>query len=147
MDTYKFTQNLKDLLRNYYQIIDFKINKIMYKMYVITYQHSFSLLFVRQYNKAVLEEQLIFNFSKNSTIEHINETIGKVTFCSLHQANHIMPFCHFEVITSQEVECPICMDNFEEHTLKLTACNHKVCYKCFYKLTTDKCPMCRGLMY
>ena len=39
-------------------------------------------------------------------------------------------------------ECSICL----EGTIGKTICNHNLCQKCYCKLQTKKCPMCRTLL-
>ena len=125
-----------------YQGVNFKLNGIFYKLYV--HETNFlTFTFIRQYNKTVFNEELIFTFPKECTAEYINCTLYKITFCELHQANHLTEFCPFNIIESEIVECPICLSEFKEHTLKLTACKHMMCYKCYYKLEKLDCPICR----
>ena len=41
-------------------------------------------------------------------------------------------------------ECPICLDKFNNISIKLTTpCNHEYCLKCFMDFYDTKCPLCR----
>ena len=39
----------------------------------------------------------------------------------------------------EDLECSVCL----EKTVSSTTCNHKLCKKCFTKLVTKVCPICR----
>lgn len=43
-------------------------------------------------------------------------------------------------------ECNICYDNIKIINFKTLECNHKLCYDCYYKLLSNKCPFCRHII-
>jgi hypothetical protein len=47
---------------------------------------------------------------------------------------------------SDDENCSICYEKYENHNIVKTNCNHSFCYTCVTKFTKDKkqCPMCRA---
>ena len=41
------------------------------------------------------------------------------------------------------MDCPICLEPFDNETLVITNCSHRFHLKCLSKIKKDKCPMCR----
>ena len=46
------------------------------------------------------------------------------------------------------MECGICLEeNILEKDMHYTECLHLLCFKCYKKLRTNKCPFCRSEIY
>lgn len=71
----------------------------------------------------------------------------KCSYCTSIYNNAISSECPYCLLSdyftreNPEIECPICMEKIRD--FRTLDCNHRLCYTCFYKLTSSKCPICR----
>jgi len=77
---------------------------------------------------------------------------GQLELLSGQQSQEISipPFIHEEIRnllkkTSDEISCPICLEELEVEQIKFSSCGHKFCESCLSKI--DECAVCRRKLY
>ena len=57
-------------------------------------------------------------------------------------------FMEMSEALKKKIECPICYENLDKDSVKITNCGHKYCKDCYNKLsaTTNECALCRKIL-
>jgi len=116
-------------------------------------------LFIENYDIMIKHQKEITNINKEILIEQgkrfmaISDEIGekyKDYNKTLHKLRKV--YLHFlqkiyntkkgtRYVKFDEIECPVCLDDFTNKNTIIPKCNHAICENCLIKC--DKCPICR----
>ncbi len=162
-------------INNINEIIDIGLNTICHGIPMVFRNQSNSFRFDNDVfysynepiaNKVIIDNQLFFNvygktakygyYFSQTTSQHISKVLQALNTSEFWKNKHNIIDINGNVITDkkdkgkriiEEIECPICLDIFDEG-LELR-CKHKFCKKCIKKWIKDHndCPYCKQSLF
>lgn len=135
-------------------LLDKESNRIKNTESDIMYYESEINKFIQPYTNSDVELIEPLRVKLNTSRRQL--TISKKTYQEISRTyNYLRVSVGTLKNTSEEITCPICLDDIDESNLTITKCGHKFCWDCIYEthqvqkqtnIAKIKCPTCNTLM-